>query len=185
MANNDRIELVKNYNDVLSVFQTDKIGIMLAVENGHAIQGNPARLSELFDFGVRYMTLTHSRHLSWAASSGEKWDKPYGLSSIGRDIIREMNHLGMMVDVSHVHERTFWDVIELSEKPIIASHSNCSAICPTARNLTDEQIRAISANKGMMGINFYPGFLDKTYMDYQHANCRDLYEQLVDIEKNS
>jgi membrane dipeptidase len=183
LENPGQVELISNATEAENIMQSVKIGIMLAVENGYVIQRKQEHINELYQLGVRYMTLTHSQHLSWAASSGETWSNSYGLSQLGKDIIHRMNDLGMMVDVSHVHERTFWDVIENARKPIIASHSNCYAICPTRRNLTDEQIKAIAKNNGMIGINFYPGFLDRTYMEYQYANCKDLYTELVNAEK--
>jgi membrane dipeptidase len=178
-----QVEFVNNLRGVTDALQSSVTGIMLAVENGQAIQKNPDRITELYNLGVRYMTLTHSRHLSWAASSGEAWDKAYGLSALGKKIVNQMNTLGMIVDVSHVHERTFWDVLENTNKPIIASHSNCASICPTPRNLSDEQIKAIAENGGMIGINFFPGFLDKKYMEYQNEHCEDIYIELQNVEK--
>ncbi len=179
----DRLTLVKNKKELLTTMLGGNTAIMIAVENGHVLQQNPDRLPDLYASGVRYLTLTHSRHLSWAASSGEHWEKSFGLSSAGVEIVKRMNDLDMIIDVSHVHERTFWDVMAHSTKPVIASHSNCAAICPTGRNLSDAQIEAIANKQGMIGINFYPGFLDKSYMEYQYAHCEDIYLGLEAVDK--
>jgi membrane dipeptidase len=161
----------------------NRIAVLSAVENGHAIDNDLDKLAALYDHGARYMTLTHSKHLEWAASSGEEFDAEHGLSSFGEQVIREMNNMGMMIDVSHVHETTFWDVIRLSKKPIIASHSNVYNLCPTPRNLTDDQIKAIADNGGIIGINFFPGFLDGEYASYLTEHCGDLFKLLNAIEK--
>jgi len=106
-----------------------------------------------------------------------------GLKPVHRRILYAMNEMGMVIDVSHVHESTFWDVIRVSKKPIIASHSNARAICDTPRNLSDDQIRALADNGGMIGINFFPGFLDQIYATGLKANCGDLFAELDKIEK--
>jgi len=159
-----------------------KIGILPAIENGHAIESDLGRLERLRRRGVRYMTLTHSRHLEWAASSGQAWSGTSGLGALGRDVVREMESLGILVDVSHVHESTFWDVIRVARKPVIASHSCASALCPLARNLTDDQIRAVAASGGMVGVNFFPGFLDPGYFAGQEATLEALFADLERIE---
>lgn len=161
-----------------------KIAILPAVENGHAIANDLAKLEKLRWMGTRYMTLTHSKNLMWAASSGESECEFEGLTPFGEKVIAAMNEMGIIVDVSHVHETTFWDSIRLSKRPIIASHSNALALCPTNRNLTDDQIKAIADSGGMIGLNFYPGFLDAKYEKEQNARCGDLFNMLNEIEKN-
>jgi len=175
-----KIETSKQLSETLD---SDKIGIMIAVENGHAIENDLLKLEKLHRSGVRYMTLTHSANLDWAASSGAENCEFEGLTDFGKKVVTAMNEMGMIVDVSHVHETTFWDAIKQSRKPIIASHSNCAAICPIKRNLTDDQIKAIADTGGMIGINFFPGFLDKNYYSNLITRCGDLFQSFDEIEK--
>jgi membrane dipeptidase len=160
-----------------------RIAVVAAVENGHAIESDLRNLESLRRRGVRYMTLTHFRHLEWAASSGEKFDGPHGLRPLGEKVVREMGELGIIVDVSHVHERTFWDVASLAKKPFIASHSNASALCPVERNLSDDQIKAIASAGGMVGVNFYPGFLDPSYFK-DHESLHGAFASDLDRMEN-
>jgi membrane dipeptidase len=161
-----------------------KIAVVAAVENGHAIESDLRNLERLRMRGVRYMTLTLSRHLEWAASSGEEFDGDHGLRPLGEEVVREMGELGIIVDVSHVHERTFWDVVRLVKKPFIASHSNAAALCPVVRNLGDDQIKAIAGAGGMVGINFYPGFLDPSYFKEHGSSLDALFSNLERIERD-
>lgn len=160
-----------------------RMAVIAAVENGHAIESDPRNLEKLRVRGVRYLTLTHARHLEWAASSGEAFDGDHGLRPLGEEIVREMGELGIIVDVSHVHEKTFWDVVRIAKKPIIASHSNAAALCPVVRNLTDDQIRAIAGSGGMAGINFFPGFLDPSYFKEPGSGLEEMFSDLDRIEK--
>jgi membrane dipeptidase len=126
-------------------------------------------LDSLFKKGARYMTLTWNNSTSWATSAADesKNNLPFGtkgLTSYGKEIVQHMNALGMMVDLSHVGEQTFWDAINTTTKPVIASHSSVYSLCPVPRNLKDEQIKAIAKNGGVIDINFYSGFLDSNYM---------------------
>jgi membrane dipeptidase len=126
-------------------------------------------LDTLFNRGARYLTLTWNNSTSWATSGADESASklPYGhkgLNDFGRNIVKHMNALGMMVDLSHVGEQTFWDAVEVSTKPVIASHSSVYALCPVSRNLKDDQIKAIAKSGGVVFINFYSGFLDSTYM---------------------
>lgn len=155
---------------------------ILAVENGHAIAGEIANLERLRRRGVRYMTLTHSGHLSWAAGSGQPLAGTVGLSSFGKKVVEAMNDLGVIVDVSHVHESTFWDVAARSKKPFIASHSDAAALCPTPRNLTDDQLRAVADSGGLVGVNFFPGLLDPDYERDIGASLGDLFARLREVE---
>lgn len=156
---------------------------LAAVENGHAIEDDLKKLDVLRRRGVVYMTLTHAKNLGWAASSGEDRCSFAGLTAFGRKVVEAMNDLGMIVDVSHVHETTFWDVAKISRKPFIASHSNAFSLCPLPRNLTDDQVRAVAASGGMIGINFFPGFLDATYAKKQDELLGDMFAALDRIEK--
>lgn len=140
-----------------------KIACLMGIEGGHIIEEELSALRMFYDLGVRYMTLTHSFNTTWADSSGtgETIEAEHGgLTDFGRDVVREMNRLGMMVDVSHVADSTFWDVIETTNAPIIASHSSCRALADHPRNMTDEMIKALAENGGVIQINFYPGYID-------------------------
>ena len=134
------------------------MSILLGMENGSPIQNSMDLLSAFYHLGVRYMTLTHNgdNAIADSAAEGKRWG---GLSPFGREVVAEMNRLGMMVDLSHASDRTFWDCITLSKAPIVATHSCCRALCSHRRNLTDEMLRALAEKDGYVGINFYPWFL--------------------------
>ena len=140
-----------------------KLVSLLGVEGGHMIEGKLAVLRDFYRLGVRYMTLTHSFHLDWADSSGMGEPLPPGIGGLGpfgEEVVREMNRLGMMVDISHVSDDTFRDALAVSQAPLIASHSSCRAVNDHPRNLTDEMLRALAAKGGVVMINFYPGYND-------------------------
>jgi membrane dipeptidase len=145
---------------------------MLGLESGHAILNDLAVLRTYRELGIVYMTLTWSIHTDWADSSGQK-EKWGGLTPFGREVIREMNRIRMMVDVSHVSDKTFWQVLHVSKKPVIASHSSVQSICDHARNMKDEMIRAMAEKGGVMFINFYSCFVDQKFNDaYNKLNKR-------------
>jgi len=156
-----------------------KIAVLLAVEGGHMINSDLAVLREFAGKGVRYMTLTHSGNCEWADSST---DKPIhnGLSPFGKQVIAEMNRLGMMVDVSHVSDKTFHDVLAASKAPIIASHSNCRALCDHPRNMSDDMIRELAAKGGIIQINFHVGFLSQKFRNAERADPK--INQAIGIE---
>ncbi len=176
------VRLVQDAPGVEAAVRAGQIAALRAIENGHAIASDLRNLERFRSRGVRDMTLTHARHLEWAASSGEYWSRERGLAPFGEEVVREMNRLGIIVDVSHVHERTFWDVTLVCDRPFIASHSNCAALCPVGRNLTDDQMRAVAASGGVVGINFFPGFLDPDYFPTVGASLPDLFRELEEIE---
>jgi membrane dipeptidase len=178
----DDLKKVETAADAEAARAAGRIGILPAVENGHAIESDLGKLEQLRRRGIRYMTLTHARHLEWAASSGETWTGSSGLTAFGREVVRAMESLGVIVDVSHVHESTFWDVARTARKPFIASHSCAAALCPVARNLTDDQIKAVAASGGMVAVNFYPGFLDPDYFAGDAAAVEKLFADLDRIE---
>ena len=166
--NPGRMTWVKNSDDLTGAVKKGKLGTMLGVEGGHMIEDDLAKLDTLFQRGVRYMTLTWNNSTTWASSALDETTRPgslkqLGLSEFGKSVVRRMNELGMIVDVSHNGEKTFWDVIALTSKPIIASHSSAYALCPHRRNLKDDQLRAIARNGGVVHVNFYAGFIDSTY----------------------
>jgi membrane dipeptidase len=141
-----------------------KIAVLMGVEGGHAIDNNLDVLRDFFARGVRYMTLTHNAATDWADSSNQS-PRHKGLTEFGREVVREMNRLGMLVDISHVSDQTFYDVLEVSVAPVIASHSCCRAICNAPRNLTDDMIKALAAHHGVMHITFHTAFLSQQYAD--------------------
>ncbi len=179
----DQVQSVETVAQIEAAVSSGRIAVLPAIESGHAIAGDLANLERFRARGVRYMTLTHARHLEWAASSGEEWTQQHGLAPLGEEVVREMNRLGMIVDVSHVHESTFWDVARIAKRPLIASHSNAFALCPVARNLTDDQLRAVAASGGVVGVNFFPGFLDPDYFSTVGSGMPDMFRELEEMER--
>jgi len=147
----------------------NKIAVLMGVEGGHMIDDSIANLDQFAALGVRYMTLTHMVNTDWADSST---DKPAhnGLTDFGKQVVLEMNRLGMMVDISHVSDKTFYDALAVSKAPLIASHSSCRALCNAPRNMTDQMIRDLAAKGGVIQINYHVGFLDQKFRDADAAN---------------
>jgi len=156
--------LAKSAREILTARDQNKIAVLLGVEGGHAINNDLGNLREFAARGVRYMTLTHNAATDWADSSNAP-PRHGGLTAFGREVVHEMNRLGMLVDVSHVSDETFREVIEISRAPVIASHSCCRAICNAPRNLTDELIRALAAKGGVFHVTFHNAFLSQEYAD--------------------
>jgi len=157
-------------NDIELAHRNGKIAALMGIEGGHAIEDSLRLLRDYYILGVRYMTLTHKNTNNWADSSGDidAVDVSHhgGLTLLGKQIVREMNRLGMIVDVSHVADRTFWDVIQTSTAPPIASHSSCRALVEAPRNMTDEMIAALARKGGVIQINVFCGFLSKDSYNY-------------------
>jgi len=145
--------------DILDAHKRGRIAVLMGVEGGHAIDSDLAVLRTYFQLGVRYLTLTHTTATPWAGSSGKPAGHD-GLTAFGREVVLEMNRLGMMVDISHVSDKTFYDALETSTAPIIASHSSCRAIAAEPRNMTDDMLRALAKKGGVVHINYYEGFLE-------------------------
>jgi membrane dipeptidase len=167
--NDPRMMLVTDAASLQQAVKQQKLGCMIGVEGGHMIEDNLQYLDSLFRRGARYLTLTWNNSTSWASSAkdeaaGTVPNAAPGLNAFGRSVVRRMNELGMLVDVSHVGEKTFYDVLQSTTKPVIASHSCAYRLCPHPRNLKDEQIKAIAANGGVIHLNFYSGFVDSTYI---------------------
>src|SRR5579864_4546836 len=141
-----------------------KIAALMGVEGGHMIDSDLGVLRSYAALGVRYMTLTHSGNDEWADSSMDK-TAHNGLTEFGKDVVREMNRLGMMVDISHVSDKTFYDALAVSQAPLIASHSSCRAICNAPRNMTDQMIKDLTAKGGVIQINYHVGFLSQEFMN--------------------
>ncbi|HKT86837.1 MAG TPA: dipeptidase [Candidatus Sulfotelmatobacter sp.] len=146
-----------------------KIAALIGVEGGHMIADDLAVLRGFAARGVRYMTLTHSGNTAWADSSGDK-SAHNGLTDFGKGVVREMNRLGMIVDISHVSDKTFYDALAVSKAPMIASHSSCRAICDAGRNMTDQMIKDLAAHGGVIQINYHVGFLSQEFLDAEVKN---------------
>lgn len=171
--NPDKIVKVANSKDLLKAVNQNKLAAMIGVEGGHMIENNLDNLDYFYKRGTRYMTLTWNNSNTWATSAFDETFKKdlthKGLTDFGKQVVQRMNALGMLVDVSHVGEETFKDVINTTTKPIIASHSGVYTICPHQRNLKDYQIKAIAKNGGVIQVNFYSGFLDPNYFKNKDA----------------
>jgi membrane dipeptidase len=166
----ETFEMASTADDIRRISKKSKIAALMGIEGGHAIEDSLRALRMFYKLGVRYMTLTHTNTNDWADSSGDINDASVkhhnGLTDFGRDVVREMNRIGMMVDISHVADKTFYDAIETSRAPIIASHSSARALANHPRNMDDDMLRAISRNGGVVMVNFYDGFLDQRKIDY-------------------
>jgi len=175
--NTDRVALARSAADVARLRAEGKLAAILAIEGGLAIQDDLALLRTFHRLGATTMTLTHSASLAWADSSTDA-PRCGGLSPFGREVIREMNRLRMLVDVSHVSDDCVRAVLDTSDAPVIASHSSCKAISNHPRNLSDEMLRLIADADGVIGINFYSQFLDQAYNDEMGRRSVDLLAML-------
>jgi membrane dipeptidase len=157
--------LATTADDIERIHQQGKIAALMGIEGGHAIEDSLRLLRNYYGLGIRYMTLTHSNTNNWADSSGDVdksgMEHHNGLTDFGKQVVREMNRLGIMVDISHVADKTFWDALNASTAPMIASHSSCRALCNVPRNMTDEMIVALGKKGGVIQINFNCGFLSE------------------------
>jgi membrane dipeptidase len=175
--NPGKMMLVRTPAELKTAVTAGKLGSMIGVEGGHMIEDNLDYLNKLYERGARYMTLTWNNSTSWASSAaderaGKDLGHPYGLNALGEKIVQRMNELGMIVDISHVGEKTFYDALRITTKPVIASHSCTYALCPVPRNLTDDQIRLIGKNGGVIHLNFYSGFVDSSFREKNNAFIR-------------
>ncbi|WP_210488905.1 dipeptidase [Rufibacter aurantiacus] len=166
--NPDKLQMVFTPAQMRDVVKANKIAALTGVEGGHMIEDKLENLDHLYSRGVRYLTLTWNNSTSWASSAadetkGSGFNGKKGLNDFGKQVVRRMNDLGMLVDLSHVGEHTFWDAIATSTKPVLVSHSCAAALCPHPRNLNDEQIKAIGKNGGVIHVNFFSEFLDSAY----------------------
>jgi membrane dipeptidase len=161
----DKVMLCTTAVDVRQAHKQGKIAGLMGMEGGHMINNSLPILRMYAALGVRYLTLTHAVNTDWADSSGDQ-PKHNGLTEFGKDVVRELNKLGVMVDISHVADKTFWDALEVSKAPMIASHSSCRAISGHARNMTDEMIKALAAKGGVIQINYLDSFIDPDLFAY-------------------
>lgn len=187
-ANPDDLNLVTDAASAGQVTAEGRIGALLTVENGHAIEESIQNLETFRRRGVRSMTLVHSKNTSWVASCSEERCEFDGLSPFGEQVVDAMNELGMIVDVSHAHESAFWKVAERmrqAARPFIASHSNAWELCRMPRNLKDDQIREIADQGGVIGINFFPSFLDEQYHETAVERNTDIRAAAENAERNN
>jgi membrane dipeptidase len=165
----DKVHHCNTAGDIQMAHAQGKVASILSIEGGEALAGELSALRTYYRLGVRSLCLTHNARNELA--DGASFNSTGGgLTPFGRDVVREMNRLGMLIDISHLAEKGFWDVIALTRQPVIASHSNAKALCPHERNLSDEQLLAIRENGGVVGINYYPVFLRESGV----ATARDI-----------
>ncbi len=163
----DALEMAYTSDDIRRIAKNGKIAALMGIEGGHAIEDSLSALRMFYKLGVRYMTLTHTNTNNWADSAGgignpaEK--RHSGLNEFGKEVVREMNRLGMMVDISHVSDDTFRACLEVSKAPLIASHSSARALTNVPRNMTDDMLKAIANHGGVVMVNFYNGFINTEY----------------------
>jgi membrane dipeptidase len=182
--NSASVELARTGSDIERIIAQGKIAMPLAIEGGHAIQDSLDLLNQFHSLGVSSMTLTHNLSHGWADSSGDesRWD---GINDLGRQVIAEMNRIGMVIDLSHVSDKTFYDVVAISKDPIILSHSGCRALNNVRRNVTEDMLRALAENNGVIGIVFEVGYLSAEYTAARRelrAIGRPLFDQVPEIE---
>ncbi|HST52648.1 MAG TPA: dipeptidase [Pyrinomonadaceae bacterium] len=177
--------LATTAEEIRRAARVGKLAALLGLEGGYPVDEKIENVERYYRMGVRYMTLTWTHSLSWAGSSGDAEGHLRGLDDFGRAVVGEMNRLGMMVDVSHVSDKTFWDAVETSTKPVIATHSNCRAIANVARNVTDEMIRAIAGTGGVTCVVFYPGFVEPGWMEAKEALDREIAPLVEEADRNA
>jgi membrane dipeptidase len=176
------IVLCRTAEEVRRAHAQNKIAALMGVEGGHMI-GNDIHIVNVFaDLGVRYMTLSHFYNTEWSDSST---DKPAhnGLTDFGKEVVREMNRDGIMVDISHVSDKTFYDALEISKAPLIASHSSCRAICDHVRDMSDDMIKALAAKGGVIQINYEKSFIDQAYKDAYAKASGGVVQHLDELKK--
>ncbi len=174
--------LARTAEDVRRAHKQGKIAALIGIEGGHML-GNDIRMVRIYsELGVRYMTLSHFYNDEWADSST---DKPAhnGLTEYGKEIVREMNRTGMLVDISHVSDKTFYDALEVSKAPLIASHSSCRALCDHVRDMTDDMIKALAAKGGVIQINYEKSFIDQAYKNASEKVSGGVVEAIDKLTK--
>ena len=183
--NSDEMMLCINYKSAYQALNSNKIGVVLTVENGIAIENDINNLVEFYNKGVRCLTIVHAQTHDWAISSNDSAPKFDGLTDFGRQVIAAMNEMGMIIDVSHAHDIAVEKILKITKRPIIASHSCANAICDASRNLKDDIIKGIADSGGMVGINFFNGFLDSEYNRILMTKTNDLFDELSKMENKA
>src|SRR6202162_3742063 len=173
----DRMMMAFSVADIERAHREHKLAALMGIEGGHSIENDMHLLRDYYRLGVRYMTLSWSNTNEWADSSGDiddaKIQHHNGLTDFGKQVVLEMNRLGMIVDISHVADKTFWDAIATTKAPVIASHSSARALVNAPRNMTDDMLRAVAKNGGVVQVNFFSGFLDEDYRKAVEAQAKD------------
>jgi membrane dipeptidase len=173
----DRMRMAFSPADIERAHREHKLAALMGIEGGHSIENDIHLLRDYYRLGVRYMTLSWSNTNEWADSSGDIDDARVqhhnGLTDFGKQVVLEMNRLGMMVDISHVADKTFWDAIATTKAPMIASHSSARALVDAPRNMTDEMLRAVTKNGGVVQVNFFNGFDDADFRKAMEAQSKD------------
>jgi membrane dipeptidase len=173
----DRMMMASSVADIRQAKKQHKLAALMGIEGGHAIENSLMALRDFYRLGIRYMTLTHNNTNDWAdAARGEA--KHNGLTDFGKEVVREMNRLGMLVDVSHVSDKTMSDALDTTTAPVIASHSSCRALCDHPRNIPDDLLKRIGQNGGVVMVNFYTSFIDQKSLDAERARDMELKPQL-------
>jgi len=193
LRNWEKMEIAFTPKDIKRIIRQDKFVAMMGVEGGHMIEDDLSKLDSLYKRGVRYMTLTWNNSTSWATSAMYETStktlvkegaldsaRKKGLTDFGKQVVKRMNELGMMVDISHVGEQTFWDAINITTKPVIASHSCAYVLCPVFRNLKDDQLMAVKDINGVVCLNFFSGFVDSNFFKRNNA-----FNELHKTERDS
>jgi len=186
----DQISFVTTPEGIELAHRSHKFAALMGIEGGHSIENSIPLLRQYYDLGVRYMTLTWSNSLDWADSSGDITDTsiPHtkeGLTEFGKDVVYEMNRLGMMIDISHVADRTFYRTLVITRAPVIASHSGARALCDAPRNMTDDMLRAVAnsggpnSKGGVVQVNFFSGFVSQAYRDADKAQEPEVKKAIV------
>jgi membrane dipeptidase len=180
----DRMMMAFSVADIQRAHEQHKLAALMGIEGGHSIENDMRLLRDYYRLGVRYMTLTWSNTNEWGDSSGDINDSKVqhhnGLTDFGKQVVLEMNRLGMMVDISHVADKTFWDAIATTKAPVIASHSSARALVNAPRNMTDDMLKAVAKNGGVVQVNFFNGFIDETYRKHMEDQAK---EQEAAIQK--
>jgi membrane dipeptidase len=178
----DRMMMAFSVADIERAHREHKLAACMGIEGGHSIENDIHLLRDYYRLGVRYMTLSWSNTNEWADSSGDIDDQKIqhhnGLTDFGKQVVLEMNRLGMMVDISHVADKTFWDTITTTKAPVIASHSSARALTDAPRNMTDDMLRAVTKNGGVVDVNFFSGFDDQNYWNASKAQSKEKAEAI-------
>src|SRR6266550_1541645 len=173
----ERMMMAFSVADIERAHQQHKLAALMGIEGGHSIENDIRLLRDYYRLGVRYMTLSWSNTNEWADSSGDindpKVQHHNGLTDFGKQVVLEMNRLGMLVDISHVADKTFWDTIATTKAPLIASHSSARALVDAPRNMTDEMLRAVTKNGGVVQVNFFNAFIDENFRKAEEAQRAD------------
>ncbi len=181
-----RVAKAANGREFDAAVRAGKLAAMIGIEGGHAIESSIDKLIRLYKRGARYLSLTWNNSVPWASSARDETARLVahpGLSAFGKRVIRTMDSLGMLIDVSHSGEKTFWDVLATTRNPIIASHSSAWRLCPHFRNLKDDQITAIARSGGVVMINFYPKFIDSSFTGRKEKELAEYQKKLAFLEK--